>query len=340
VATLVLSPRAVLADGPERVVFSYSAPPDCPAEADFAARVEAMGAHIARASAGERARHFEVLIARTGAGFSGTLTVVAPGGGAHVRSVQCGRCESVAQALALVTAMSLADGPHEREGAQDAGGPRAEAPAAPSPGQERPPDPPLTNADGDASGGLAVLASWNSWTPSGVGVMAVASGGTHLGVAASLSSVSLQDAQHPSGQQATLGIGQGLAMRLGAVASWGAPWATDEAFGFVLQAGLRASRLQGAKWNLSTSGQDCESQWSGGGVGFPSAPDAECRSGPGAPTTWLSLSPYLAGSIVVQIAPTAPVRPFVGATFVWSGNDVGDSGTYLTLDAGLSWRAW
>jgi hypothetical protein len=237
--------------------------------------------------------------------------------------------------------MSLADGPHEGKDAVRAPTPRTEAPSAPAPTEERPPDPPPISGDGDASGGLAALASWNDlWTPSGVGVMAVAAGGTHLGGAASLSSVSLDDARHPSGGQATLGIGQGLALRLGAVASWGAPWSTDETFGFVLQAGLRASRLQGTKWNLSPSGQDCDSQWSGSGTSFSSTLAADCRSGPGAATTWLSLSPYVAGSIVVQIAPTTPVRPFVGTTFVVSGNDAGDTGTYLTLDLGLSWRAW
>ena len=286
-SAFVLAPRVSLAAAPERVVFSYSAPPECPAQADFAARVEAMGGHIVRASPGERARHFDVLVAMTATGFSGTLTVAAPGGGAHMRSVQGERCESVAQALALVTAMSLADGPHEARDAVVAAAPAPRAGAraalpAPPPAGERPADPPPTNADGDASGGLAVQASWGNdiaWTPSGVGIMAVAAGGTHLGGAASLSAVSLEDVRHPSGGQATLGTGNGLALRLGAVASWGAPWSTDETWGFVLQAGVRASRLQGTKWNLSPSGQDCDSQWSGVGFGATTTV-ADCRSGP------------------------------------------------------------
>jgi hypothetical protein len=45
---------------------------------------------------------------------------------------------------------------------------------------------------------------------------------------------------------------------------------------------------------------------------------------------------------VVQIAPKLALRPIVGAgaTFVWSGDDLGASSTYLTFDAGFAWRAW
>jgi hypothetical protein len=59
------------------------------------------------------------------------------------------------------------------------------------------------------------------------------------------------------------------------------------------------------------------------------------------PTTWRTLVPYVAASIFLQVAPKAVVRPLFGLTVAGSSDDLGlEPAGYVTLDAGLAWRAW
>jgi len=320
VVAALLGARGVQAaeDDVEAVHLRYSAPTECPAEGELVAAAVEMGAAFRLAPPGELARALDVVIQKTDQGFSGSLAVRDLSGDERARTVTCSRCESVVRALGLFVAMALLE-------------PGTVAPARPPP--ELPPVEPLRREELeplDHSGGIAAMALWTrpGWDPNGLALTGVATvGATRLGGLAATATESI-DAQIQTGATSSLATGQGRWARLGAVASWGAPWSRDAWVGLVTEAGVRSSVVHGATTALTSSGSWCS--WNLG-----------CTTGSGTPTTWRSWSPYVAGTFVVQLAPPRlPVRPFVGLTLVWSGDYRGDSTTSVSFDAGLAWRSW
>jgi hypothetical protein len=299
----------------EAVELRYSAPAECPAEGELVAAAVEMGAGFRIAPPGELARALDVVIQRTDQGFSGTLAVRDLSGDERTRTVTCSRCESVVRALGLFVAMALVE---------------PATVAAPSP-SELPPVEPLRRDEMeplDRSGGIAALALWTQfgWDPNGLALTAVkAVGPTRLGGLAATATESIE--ARGQGSTPSVASGQGRWARLGAVASWGAPWSRDEWIGLVAEAGLRASVVRGTTTALSFSEPWCAN------VG--------CPTGAGTPTTWRSWSPYVAGTFIVHLLPPRlPVRPFLGLTVLWSGDYRGDSNAGVSFDAGLAWRSW
>ena len=164
--------------------------------------------------------------------------------------------------------------------------------------------------------------------PTGAGVMVVAPGPTRLGAIAAFSSEEVNDAQYQISPTHLVATGRGQSVRLGAVAAWGAPWSRDDWAGFTAEAGVRAGIVNGAVWPTS---QFCAHEL---------VNTDGCTSGNGAPRSWRFASPYLAGTIDVQLLPSLPLRPFLGLTVVWSGDYRGNSAAYFALDAGIAWRSW
>jgi hypothetical protein len=222
------------------------------------------------------------------------------------------------------------------EDAQPAPSVEEPSPSIPEPPTIEPPDrahgPPPDSRDD--SGGIAATVLWGSfgWTPTGAGVMAVAPGATRLGGVLAVTSVNVDDPRYQVSPTYVLAAGHGASTRLGAVAAWGAPWARDEWAGFMAEAGVRGGVVNGAVWPLTGSGDSCSS--------MNGQSSYSCTSGPGTPRTWRFVSPYLAGTVVVQVAPRLPVRPFLALTLLWSGDYRGNSAASFSLDAGIAWRSW
>jgi hypothetical protein len=87
----------------ERFEAAYSAPPGCPARADFVAAVEARipgWRHTER----DGERTIEAQVEKSVAGFAGTIAI---DGGRNRRDVEGPRCDSVVRALALIAAVAL-----------------------------------------------------------------------------------------------------------------------------------------------------------------------------------------------------------------------------------------
>jgi hypothetical protein len=325
---MVLDPRGARADAAdvEAIHFRYSAPAESPAEGQLVAAAVELGGAFRTAPPGESARSLDVVIERTDRGFAGNLAVRSLSGDERVRSVTCGRCESVVRALGLFVALALVD-------------PSAAPSVAPPPETEPAlPDPlrPEETEQFDRSGGIAVMALWGSvrWDPDGVGVTAVASvGATRLGALVATAREEVDSQYVGSGPTPALVTGHGQTGRLGAVAAWGAPWSRDAWVGLVTEAGVRGGVFHGTTSPTSTSGSSCSCCNEDG--------TAICTSGPGTPTTWRSLTPYVAGTFVVQLLPPRlPVRPFLGLTLTWSGDYRGASAASVLFDAGLAWRSW
>lgn len=318
VAALLGARSAVAAEADvEAVQFRYSAPTECPAEGELVAAAVEMGAAFRIVPAGELARALDVVIQRTDQGFSGTLAVRDLAGDERARTVTCTRCEAVVRALGLFVAMALLE-------------PATTAPARPPP--ELAPVEALRRDEVepvDRSGGIAAVALWTrfGWDPNGLALTAVAAvGATRLGGVVATATESV-DSPVLLGSTPSVATGQGRWARLGAVASWGAPWSRDEWVGLVTEAGVRGSVVHGAKSALLDTGSWCQGN--------------DACAGPGTPTTWRSWTPYVAGTFVVQLVPPRlPVRPFLGLTVLWSGDYRGDSNASVSFDVGLAWRSW
>jgi hypothetical protein len=328
-APILLGPRMAHATDGESIHFHYAAPPGCPAEQELLAITSDMGGAFHLAAPGEPARTLGVAIEKTERGFSGSLSVRSVTGEERVRTVRCSRCESAVRALGLIMAMALED-------AQPAPPVEETSPPAPEPPPVEPPGPPAYVPPPDSrdeSGGIAATVLWGSfgWTPTGAGAMAVAPGATRLGGVLAVTTVNVDDPRYQISPTYALASGHGSSARLGGVAAWGAPWARDEWAGFMAEGGVRGGVVNGAVWPLTASGESCSS--TNGSV-------YNCTSGPGTPRTWRFVSPYLAGTVVVQVAPRLPVRPFLALTLLWSGDYRGNSTASLTLDAGIAWRSW
>jgi hypothetical protein len=327
-AGMLLGPGSARADtvDVEAIHFRYSAPPECPAEGELVAAAVEMGGAFRSASPGELARGLDVVVEKTDRGFSGSLAVRSLSGEERVRTVTCARCESVVRALGLFVALALVD--------------PAVAPAVKPPPETEPilPEPlrPEETEQPDRSGGIAVMALWGSFRtdPDGAGVMAVASvGATRLGALVATAREEVDSQYVGSSPTPALVTGHGQTGRLGAVAAWGAPWSRDAWVGLVTEAGLRGGVLHGTTSPTSSSGSSCSCCNEDG--------TAICTSGPGTPTTWRSLTPYVAGTFAVHLLPPRlPVRPFVGLTLTWSGDYRGASAASVLFDAGLAWRSW
>jgi hypothetical protein len=112
VASAVLAWAALVAlasaDEPvEPIRVRYEAPAECPDEGAFVGEVRARTSRARLAAAGERARSFEVAVARRGGRFQGRLDVREPSGAASRREVSGASCAEVVSALALVTALAV-----------------------------------------------------------------------------------------------------------------------------------------------------------------------------------------------------------------------------------------
>jgi hypothetical protein len=103
VAALSPSPREASAR------LAYDAPPDCPTEPEFRAAVSARGTDVAPGSPSNAARVLAVTIRRQADGFGGTFQARDRRGATGKRLVNGRSCTDVVDALALVTAIALAD---------------------------------------------------------------------------------------------------------------------------------------------------------------------------------------------------------------------------------------
>jgi hypothetical protein len=325
---VLLAPRHAVAGEVEAIHFRYDAPPECPSEGELHAIAVNMGAPYRLASADEPARSLDVVVTRTGKGFSGSLSVQSVTGEQRVRAVTCARCESVVRALGLFVAMAITTN-------AAAESPVAESSSSPSPSPEpAPAEPERRMESGDDPGGVSAMALWGRFAsgPSGAGMTVVAPGPTRLGAIAAFSSEEVNDAQYQISPTRLVATGRGQSVRLGAVAAWGAPWDREDWAGFAAEAGVRAGIVNGAVWRTS--------QFCAFGEGdADGCTSASGTSGTGTPRTWRFASAYLAGTITLQLLPSLPLRPFLGMTVVWSGDYHGNSAAYFALDAGIAWRS-
>src|SRR5579863_9379656 len=108
---VLLGPRVGRAAAPdvEAIHFHYDAPAECPAEGELVSEAVEMGGAFRIASPGEPARSLDVVIEKTGGGFSGSLAVRSLPGDERLRTVTCARCESVVRALGLFVALALVE---------------------------------------------------------------------------------------------------------------------------------------------------------------------------------------------------------------------------------------
>lgn len=91
----------------EPIRLTYSAPPECPDEADFVGRTHAMSARLRAATPAEAARVFEV---RLDGGIPSTGRITIRGADQAIvgtRSVEGDTCADVAEAIALVIALAV-----------------------------------------------------------------------------------------------------------------------------------------------------------------------------------------------------------------------------------------
>lgn len=92
---------------------AYQAPPECPAEAEFRTAVADRGGGVSLGGSSAEARVVAVTIGRQPEGFGGTFQVRDGRGASNERTVNGASCAEVVDALALVTAIALADGTPE-----------------------------------------------------------------------------------------------------------------------------------------------------------------------------------------------------------------------------------
>ena len=306
----------------EAVHLHYAAPTGCPSEGEMISYAVSLGGAFRPAQPGELARGFDVVIEPAGGEYSGSLVVRDLAGGERQRTVTCGRCESVARALALFVALALQEQPDEPADA-------AEAPApehAPDPADAFPHD--ALRARDDAAG-VMLSALWNRFQlgPGGAALTLVSRplGGPHLGATLAYTSDVVADE--------VLGVGanvaRGFSVRAGLVAAWGAPWSED-VVGFALEAGVITGVERGAFWPGAQSTQQA-------GECTPEFYEYDglftCKL-----TRWRYASPYAAGTLLFQAWPRALFRPVVGLTGLWSANYRGVSAGQATFDIGLAAR--
>jgi hypothetical protein len=89
--------------GPIAVALEYSAPPDCPNEAEFRGRVERSSARLRWSATAEATRAYRVLIERKRRGFEGQLYEASK---AAPRVLSVAACEELVDALSLMLALS------------------------------------------------------------------------------------------------------------------------------------------------------------------------------------------------------------------------------------------
>jgi hypothetical protein len=118
---------------------TFAAPSACPSEEQFVAAVAARGGDLERLRSGGADRSVDISIAKSGAGFSGSLQVHAGAGASDPREVHAETCGAVVDGLAVVTAVALG-GPGELAAgaapAAPSGATTAPALAAPAPPPE------------------------------------------------------------------------------------------------------------------------------------------------------------------------------------------------------------
>ncbi|HEX8791042.1 MAG TPA: hypothetical protein VF765_08810 [Polyangiaceae bacterium] len=106
-AVAAVVPGLASAGDVEPVLFRYDAPATCPDAEAFVKEVRARTARFQIVQSGEGLRSFEVRVGGTDGRFSGTVRVVDARGALSSRTVDGERCDDVAKALALVTAISI-----------------------------------------------------------------------------------------------------------------------------------------------------------------------------------------------------------------------------------------
>jgi len=328
-ACVLCAPRtATAAEGDEEAIHvHYDAPPGCPTHDEFDALVAAMGAHFHEASAGAPARGFDIVVQQTGHLFIGNLVVRSVSGDERGRSVTCTRCESIAKALSIMVAMAL-------ESSDEFAAPVTPPPAAPAAPESDEPARDLLEPPDD-SGGVVAMALWNqvSTEPAGAALEIVASplGSTRMGVIAAFTKDDIAD-NEPTGGAV---VAHGYSGRLGAVASWGAPFSRD-VIGLALEAGVRAGRDSGTEWSSHAFNawnsflNTCEDAGS-------SLASYSCN-GPGTPKRWRFASPYAGATFVLQAFPTWRVHPVFGLTALMGANYQSAFAWYGDLAMGLAWR--
>jgi len=120
----------------EPVRFRYDAPATCPDAEAFVKEVRARTARFQIVESGADLRSFEIRIAGAANRFSGTVRVVNSMGAVSTRTVDGDRCEDVARALALVTAISI--DPKALAEPSVSSTPPGDATTAPAPGVQGP----------------------------------------------------------------------------------------------------------------------------------------------------------------------------------------------------------
>jgi hypothetical protein len=209
-------------------------------------------------------------------------------------------------------------------------------PGLPSPRSKRPPPQPDTLEKADSSFGLAVTASWGDfqWAPTGATVLGVAPplGGTRFGLVAGFSSDSIADSK--GSLQAV--VAQGYSGRLGALASWGAPW-NESVVGLALEAGVRAGIERGTEWSAARLTTICQ-ELGMYPYSFGVEEAAENCLGPGTRKRWAFASPYVGGTLFLQALPSLPVHPLLGLTLLWTGDYSGSSSSRAYVSLGLGGR--
>lgn len=333
-------PSSARAGEPEGIHLTVDAPPRCVAKEALVAQIEALGAHSRIARRDEWVRAFAVMIAPEGERYRARLVVRDRTGDSTERTVVGRDCNEAAKSAALLVALAL----------DDAEAPPTEPADAPPPssGTPRSPGPlfwPAPASDDSPTGGVQILRLPRHRRGSG-GVVASASLGAGNGVrngarvygaarisestriGASVALSSLQGRENFADR--TLYQTNGWLGRAGAIIGWGAPW-NDAVVGFVGEVGLAVTRVHG-----TASPQMGASQWSSSSLCSSECFDTARRTS----TSSVSVTPYVAPSLVLQIPWKASLRPVLGVTTL----AVLGSGQAFTMavmgDVGLVWQAW
>jgi hypothetical protein len=343
---LTALPLSARAGEPEGIRLTLDAPPECLAERDLAAQVDALGAHWRLARSDERARAFEVTIAPERDSYTARLIVRDLVGETTERTVMSPRCSDAAKSVALLVALALDEA--EIAHADPAREERLASPGQPfwpAPAEDDAPTGGVRVIRGRAgrqgSGGLVLTGIYGrslyggSMDVAGARTYAAArvSGSTRIG--ASLAFASETERSVVAGN--TLYESSGWTGRAGAIVGWGAPW-NDTVIGFLGEGGVALGQQSGrASRDLASVGRECST------AGTSSIASIEGRcfdTGHSAPSSVRSLSPFAAMSLVLQIPWKAPVRPVAGftTTAVFGGERVAVMS--VTGDLGFVWQAW
>jgi hypothetical protein len=135
-ALVAASPRAFAQPAEEAVRFRYEAPPECPADDVFTARVRQRTSRGREAAPEELARTFTVDIGAATPGFSGTIEFLDDAGAPVSRRVHGEDCDAVVSSLALITALALDATLREEASPEDEPAPPASAPQVSKPKPE------------------------------------------------------------------------------------------------------------------------------------------------------------------------------------------------------------